>query len=129
MTLSTANTICDPSKSTIMPSKLLYNDDQDCLFTMPMSFSLWQMYLNGTYIPDVIWSGTSSLASTQFNAFKIGIHNTGIVADAFLRGAVDEILFWPTMKDQSFVTIMYQAYNGKPSCTRHITVNHHVPGI
>ena len=86
------------------------------------------MYLNGTYIPDVIWNSDTSRSSTNYNAFRIGLINTDN-ADSFLHGAVDEILFWPTIKDQSFVTIIYQAYNGKPSYTRHITVNHHIPGI
>ena len=54
---------------------------------------------------------SDSRPSTTYNDFRIGIPNSN--NDKYLNGAVDEILFWPTIKDQSFVTNIYQAYNGK----------------
>ena len=83
------------------------------------SFSLLQLYLNGTNVTGEVVSEYRSLTSTDYDEFCIGMHNTpgntAMVANSFLSGAVDEILFWPTVKDQNFVTSLYLAYNGKPS--------------
>jgi hypothetical protein len=66
--------------------------------------------VNGTYVGTGT-VGDNDRPTTPFNAFRIGMDSH--VDNSYYRGAVDEVLFWPSVKDASFVTNLYEAYNGR----------------